>query len=223
MGHLIELMAKDGHGFSAYRADSVGTPRGAVVVLQEIWGVNDHIRKVADSYAADGYVAIAPAIFDRVEPDLAMDEYTNETRTRGFGVMQKVNLDEAVLDIGATVDAVSFAGKVGVIGFCFGGRLAWLAAARVQGLAAAVAYYGGGIPGMVEEKPRCPVILHFGEKDQHIPVASVQEFGRAHPTLPIFMYSADHGFNCDQRGSYDAPSARLARERTLEFFRKQIG
>jgi carboxymethylenebutenolidase len=223
MGHMIELMAKDGHGFSAYRADPAGKPRGAVVVLQEIWGVNDHIRNVADGYAADGYIAIAPAIFDRVELDLTMDEYTNETRTRGFGVMQKVNLDEAMLDIGAAVDAVSFAGKVGVVGFCFGGRLAWLAAARVQELAAAVAYYGGGIPGMVEEKPRCPVIFHFGEKDQHIPVASVQEFGKAHPTLPIYMYSADHGFNCDQRGSYDAPSAKLARERTLEFFRKHIG
>jgi len=223
MGKIIELMAKDGHGFSAYRADPVGTPRGAVVILQEIWGVNDHIRKVADGYAADGYVAIAPAIFDRVEKELTMDEYTNETRTRGFGVMQKVNLEDAVLDISAAVDAVSFAGKVGVVGFCFGGRLAWLAAARVQGLAAAVAYYGGGIPGMVEEKPRCPVIFHFGEKDQHIPVASVQAFGKAHPTLPIFMYPADHGFNCDQRESYDAPSAKLARERTLEFLRKHVG
>ena len=188
MGHLIELMAKDGHGFSAYRADPVGTPRGAVVVLQEIWGVNDHIRKVADGYAADGYVAIAPAIFDRVEQDLTMDEYTDETRTRGFGAMQKVNLDDAVLDIGATVDAVSFAGRVGVVGFCFGGRLAWLAAARVQGLAAAVAYYGGGIPGMVEEKPRCPVILPFRRERPAHPGCFSAGVGKAHPTLPIFMY-----------------------------------
>jgi carboxymethylenebutenolidase len=223
MGRMIELMAKDGHGFSAYRAEPAGKPAGAIVVLQEIWGVNDHIRKVADGYAADGYVVVAPALFDRVERDLMMDEYTNETRTKGFAVMQKVNHDEALLDINAAVESVSNAGRVGIVGFCFGGRLAWLSAARVGGLSAAVAYYGGGIPGMADEKPRCPVILHFGEHDQHIPVASVQEFGKAHPSLPIYMYAADHGFNCDQRGSYDAAAAKLARERTLEFLRKHIG
>lgn len=223
MGHMIELMAKDGHSFSAYRADPAGEPRGGVVVLQEIWGVNDHIRRVADGYAADGYVAIAPALFDRVERDLTMDEYTNETRNRGFAAMQKVNHDEAMLDIGAAADSVSAAGKVAAVGFCFGGRLAWLAAARVPDISASVGYYGGGIPGLAAEQPRCPVILHFGERDQHIPVASVQEFGKAQPTVPIYMYNADHGFNCDQRGSYDAPSAKLARERTLEFLRKNIG
>ena len=137
--------------------------------------------------------------------------------------MQKVNLDDALLDIDAAVESVSNAGKVGVVGFCFGGRLTWLSAARVGGLSAAVAYYGGGIPSMVEEKPRCPVILHFGEKDQHIPVDSVKEFGKAHPSLPIYMYPADHGFNCDQRGSYDAAAAKLARERTVEFLHKHIG
>jgi carboxymethylenebutenolidase len=137
--------------------------------------------------------------------------------------MQKVNHDEAMLDIGAAADSVSAAGKVAAVGFCFGGRLAWLAAARVPDISASVGYYGGGIPGLAAEQPRCPVILHFGERDQHIPVASVQEFGKAQPTVPIYMYNADHGFNCDQRGSYDAPSAKLARERTLEFLRKNIG
>jgi carboxymethylenebutenolidase len=223
MGRMNELMAKDGHALGAYRAEPAGIPRGGIVVLQEIWGVNDHIRKVADSYSAEGYVAVAPGLFDRVERDLVMDEYTNETRTRGFAAMQKVNQDDALLDIDAAAESISAAGKVGVVGFCFGGRMAWLAAARVSGLSAAVAYYGGGIPGLVDEKPRCPVILHFGEKDQHIPVASVQEFGKAHPTLPIYLYPADHGFNCDQRGSYDAAAAKLARERTLEFLRKHVG
>jgi carboxymethylenebutenolidase len=223
MGRMIELMAKDGHGFSAYRAEPAGKPAGGIVVLQEIWGVNDHIRKVADGYAADGYIAVAPALFDRVERDLMMDEYTNETRTKGFAVMQKVNHDEALLDIDAAVESVSHAGKVGIVGFCFGGRLAWLAAAHVGGLSAAVAYYGGGIPGMAAEQPKCPVIFHFGERDQHIPVASVQEFGKAHPSLPIYIYAADHGFNCDQRGSYDPAAAKLAHERTLEFLRKHIG
>jgi carboxymethylenebutenolidase len=223
MGRMIELMTKDGHGFTAYSAEPAGRPSGAVVVLQEIWGVNDHIRKVADSYAAEGYLAVAPALFDRVERDLAMDAYTDETRTKGFAVMQKVNHDEALLDIDAAVESVSNAGKVGIVGFCFGGRLAWLAAARVGGLGAAVAYYGGGIPGMADEKPKCPVLLHFGERDQHIPVPSVQEFAKAHPSLPIHMYAADHGFNCDQRGSYDAAAAKLARERTLEFLRRHVG
>jgi carboxymethylenebutenolidase len=222
MGQKIELTARDGHRFSAYRADPAGKPRGAVVVLQEIWGVNDHVRRVADGYAADGYVAVAPALFDRVERDVAMDEYTGDTRNRGFAVMQKVRPDDAMLDIAATVDSIAPAGKVAVVGFCFGGRLAWLAAARVSGLSAAVAYYGGGIPGMVAEQPRCPVILHFGERDQHIPVDSVREFSKAHPSLPVYLYAADHGFNCDQRASYDASSAKLARERTLEFLRKNL-
>ena len=223
MGRMIELMAKDGHTLSAYRAEPTGQPAAAVVVLQEIWGVNDHIRKVADGYAAEGYVAVAPALFDRVQPGVMMDEYTDETRTKGFSLMQKVNHDEALLDIASAVDSASNAGKVAVVGFCFGGRLAWLAAARVNGLSAAVAYYGGGIPSMAAEQPKCPVIFHFGERDQHIPVAAVQEFGKAHPSLPIYLYPADHGFNCDQRGSYDAAAAKLARERTLEFLRKNIG
>ena len=222
MGRMIELMARDGHAFSAYRAEPSREPAGAVIVLQEIWGVNDHIRRVADSYAADGFVAIAPAVFDRVERDLAMDGYTNETRTKGFAVMQKVNHDEALLDIDAAVESASDAGKVGVVGFCFGGRLAWLAAARLNGISAVVAYYGGGIPGMASEQPRCPVLFHFGERDQHIPVAAVQEFGKVHPSLPIYFYPADHGFNCDQRGSYDAAAAKLARERTLDFLRQKL-
>jgi carboxymethylenebutenolidase len=223
MGRMIELMAKDGHSLGGYLAEPAGKPRGGLVVLQEIWGVNDHIRKVADGYAADGYMAMAPEIFDRVERDLVMDEYTNETRAKGFGVMQKVGLDDALLDIDAAAESVSNAGKTGVVGYCFGGRLAWLSAGRLGGLNAAVAYYGGGIPGMVAEQPRCPVMLHFGERDQHIPIDSVKEFGKAHPSVPIYMYPADHGFNCDQRGSYDAAAAKLARERTLEFLRKHIG
>jgi carboxymethylenebutenolidase len=219
---MIELTAKDGFKLSAHRAESAGTPVGGLVVLQEIWGVNDHIRKVADGYAADGYLVIAPALFDRVEKGLTMDAYTDETRNKGFAAMQKVNHDLALLDIQAAIDLASQGGKVGILGFCFGGRMSWLAASRCGGLSGAVAYYGGGIPGMAAEKPKCPVIFHFGEKDMHIPVASVQEFGKSHPSLPIYMYPADHGFNCDQRGSYDAPSAKLARQRSLEFLRQTL-
>ena len=223
MGQMIELKAKDGQTISAYKADPAGKPRGGIVVIQEIWGVNSHIRSVADGYAKEGYLAIAPAIFDRVEKGVTMDQYTQETMGKGFGLMQKVNQDKAMLDVQAAVDEASKGGKVGVVGFCFGGRLAWLAAAHVNGISASVPYYGGGIPDLASEKPKVPVILHFGEKDQHIPVAAVQQFQKAHPDLPVYMYNADHGFNCDQRGSYDAPAAKLARERTLEFFRKHVG
>jgi len=223
MGQNIELKTKDGQTISAYKAEPAGKPRGGIVVIQEIWGVNSHIRDVADRYAKEGYLAIAPAIFDRIEPGVKMDQYTQETMQKGFGYMQKVDQDKALLDVDAAVKEASKAGKVGVVGFCFGGRMAWLAAARVDGIAASVPYYGGGVPQLASEKPKIPVMLHFGEKDAHIPVASVEEFKQVHPTLPVYIYAADHGFNCDQRGSYDAAAAKLAQERTLEFFRKHVG
>ena len=223
MGQMIELKAADGFTFSAYRAEPVGKPRGGLVVIQEIWGVNDHIRKVADGYAADGYLVIAPALFDRGEHGVMMDQYTPETMQRGFGLMQKVDIDNALKDVAAAIASVAGAGKVGVVGYCFGGRMAWLSASRLTGVAAAVPYYGGGIPGMATEQPKCPVMLHFGERDAHIPVASVEEFKQVHPALPVHLYAADHGFNCDQRGSFDAPAAKLARERTVAFLRQHVG
>jgi carboxymethylenebutenolidase len=223
MGQMIELKTKDGKTIAAYRAEPAGKPRGGLVVIQEIWGVNSHIRNVADGYAADGYLTIAPAIFDRIEPGVRMDAYTPETMQKGFGYMQKVNVDDALLDVSAAVQAASVAGRTGVVGFCFGGRLAWLAASRLEGISASVPYYGGGVPGLASEQPKCPVLLHFGERDQHIPVSSVEEFKKAHPSLPVYLYAADHGFNCDQRGSYDAAAAKLARERTLGFLRQHIG
>lgn len=223
MGQTIELKASDGHTFKAHRAEPKGTPRGGLVVIQEIWGINSHICSVADGYAADGYLAVAPSLFDRVEPGIRMDDYNDETMGRGFATMQKVDADKALLDLQAAVDEVSGAGKVGVVGFCFGGRMAWLASSRLDGIAASIPYYGGGIPGLASEQPKCPVILHFGEKDAHIPVASVEEFKQAHPSLPVHMYAADHGFNCDVRASYDADASKLARERTLAFLRQHVG
>jgi carboxymethylenebutenolidase len=223
MGQNIELKTKDGQTISAYKAEPAGKPRGGIVVIQEIWGVNSHIRDVTDRYAKEGYLAVAPAIFDRIERGVKMDQYTQETMQKGFGYMQKVDQDKALLDISAAVAEASKAGKVGVVGFCFGGRMAWLAASRVDGISASVPYYGGGVPQLASEKPKVPVMLHFGEKDAHIPIASVEEFKKVHPTLPVYIYAADHGFNCDQRGSYDAAAAKLAQDRTLEFFRKHVG
>ena len=223
MGQMIELETQDGQTITAYRAESTDKPRGGLIVIQEIWGVNSHIRGVADGYAADGFLVVAPALFDRVKPGIIMDAYTQETMQKGFGYMEQVDQDKALLDIAAAVADVSRAGKVGVVGYCFGGRMAWLSASRLDGIAAAVPYYGGGVPGLAAEQPKCPVMLHFGEKDAHIPVASVEEFKKAHPTLPVHLYAADHGFNCDQRGSYDAPAAKLARQRTMEFLAQHVG
>jgi carboxymethylenebutenolidase len=223
MGQVINLETQDGQTISAYRAEPEGELRGGLVLIQEIWGVNSHIRSVADGYAAEGYLVISPALFDRIEPGVTMDEYTEETMQAGFGLMQKVDQDNALFDVRAAVETAAEAGKVGVVGFCFGGRMTWLSASRIEGIAAAVPYYGGGVPDLASEQPKCPVVLHFGEQDQHIPVASVEEFKKVHPSLPVYIYAADHGFNCDQRGSYNADAAKLARERTLELLHQHVG
>jgi len=222
MGKMIELTASDGHKLAAYRADPADKPRGAIVVVQEIFGVNSHIKSVADGYAADGYLAIAPALFDRVKTGVDLG-YSPDDIAKGRDIRGKVTNDMAVKDVAAAVKAASGAGKVGVVGYCWGGLITWLASAQVPGLVCAVPYYGGGMPDQVSVQPKVPVMGHFGEKDAHIPVEGVKKLAAAHPKHQFFIYNADHGFNCDQRGSYNAAAAKQARERTLEFFRKHIG
>ena len=222
MGHWVDLTAADGFRLSAYRADPEGVPRGALVVAQEIFGVNGHIRSVCDGYAADGYVAIAPALFDRYERGVDIG-YTPPDIARGRELKALAKADAALQDVAAARDAVASAGKVGILGYCWGGYIAWIAAARVAGFACAVPYYGGGMTDAIAEQPKCPVMAHFGERDSMIPVTGVNALAAAHPTAQVFIYPADHGFNCDQRGSHDAASARLARERTLAFLRQNIG
>jgi carboxymethylenebutenolidase len=222
MGKMIDLKAADGFTLSAYRADPSGTPRGGLVVVQEIFGVNSHIKSVCDGYAADGYLVIAPALFDRIERGIDIG-YSPEEIQRGFALKQKTNIDKALQDVAAARDAVKDAGKVGITGYCWGGYVTWMAAARSSGFACAIPYYGGGMLEASGEKPKCPVMAHFGERDQHIPVDGVRKFAAAHPEAQVFIYPADHGFNCDQRGSYDAASAKLARERTLAFLRQHVG
>ena len=222
MGTMIELTAADGHKLAAYRADPQGKPRGAIVVIQEIFGVNRHIQQVADGYAADGYLAIAPALFDRVQRKVDLG-YTPEDIAKGREIRGKVTNDMALKDTEAAIKAASGAGKVGIVGYCWGGLITWLAAAKLPGLSAAVPYYGGGILDNADLEPKVPLMGHFGDKDQHIPVEGVKKLAEKHKKHPIFIYSADHGFNCDHRGSYDAPAARQARSRTLEFFRKHVG
>jgi len=222
MGRMIELTAADGFRLSAWRADPAGTPRGALVVAQEIFGVNSHIRSVCEGFAADGYVAIAPALFDRYEPRVDIG-YTPEDIAKGRALKALAQLESALLDVAAARDAVTASGKVAVVGYCWGGYVAWMTAARLPGFACAVAYYGGGILDAASEVPRCPVMAHFGERDGGIPVAGVRELMAKHPAAQMFIYAADHGFNCDQRAAYDAAAATLARGRTLQFLRRNVG
>ena len=222
MGTMIQLTAADGHKFSAYRAEPKGKPKGALVVVMEIFGVNSHIKKVTDEYAADGYLAIAPAMFDRVQPGLDIG-YTPADIEVGRGIMQKMKLDDALKDVQAAMKNVESAGKIGIVGYCWGGFVAWMASAKLSGLSAAVPYYGGGILDNADIEPKVPVMAHFGEKDHMIPVDGVKKLAEKHKKHQVFIYAADHGFNCDQRGSFNAPSAKQARERTLEFFRKHVG
>jgi carboxymethylenebutenolidase len=224
MGTTIELAAADGHRFAAYRADPPGRPRGALVVVQEIFGVNSHIRAVTDGFAADGYLAIAPALFDRTERGVEIG-YSQPEIERGRAIMQKLTMDDALLDVAAAAKfaAAATGKKVGTTGYCWGGTVAWVSAAKLDGLACAVPYYGGSILANKDLKPRCPVMLHFGETDHAIPIAEVRAMQAARPELAFHIYPAGHGFNCDQRGSYDAASAKLARERTLEFLGKHLG
>ncbi len=222
MGKWVDLVAADGFRLPAYRADPAGKPRGGLVVAQEIFGVNSHIRSVCDGYAADGYVAIAPALFDRYERGVDIG-YTPADIARGRDLKALANNDTAYADITAGRDAVAAAGKVGVIGYCWGGYLTWMTAVRLPGFAAAVSYYGTGTTTAGAAEPMCPVIVHFGERDASIPMDGVKAFAAAHPAVQVFIYAADHGFNCDQRAAFDAAAAKLARERTLAFLRQHIG
>ena len=222
MSQTIKLTAADGVTIDAYRADPAGTPKGGLVVLQEIFGVNPHIRRVADGFAAEGYLVIAPALFDRVKPGVELD-YSQEGMAAGIGLMKDIDGDKALLDVAAAVKAAAAGGKVGVVGYCWGGSLAYAAACSIDGVAAAVGYYGGNIAKSLDRKPKVPLMLHFGERDAHIPKSDVDAIKAALPDVPVFTYDADHGFNCDARGSYDKPSAAQALDRTLYFLARQFG
>jgi carboxymethylenebutenolidase len=226
MGSFIDLKSSDGFAFPAYVAKPAGAAKGAVVVLQEIFGVNSHIRSVADGYAAEGFLAVAPSTFHRVKPGVELG-YAAEDMSAGMGLKTAVEAlpGQGVMpDIQAAIRHAAQGGKVGIVGYCWGGLLSWRSACTLEGLSAAVTYYGGGMTTAEEvaRKPRVPVLSHFGEQDHWIPMDTVAAFRKAHPEVEVQVYAANHGFNCDQRGSYDAPSAKLARERSLAFFRKHL-
>jgi len=226
MGSFIDLKAADGFVFPAYVAQPAGQPKGGVVVLQEIFGVNSHIRAVADGYAQEGYLAVAPSTFHRVKTGVELG-YGQDDMAAGMALKTAVEALPApgvMPDIQAAIDHAAQAGKVGIVGFCWGGLLTWRAACTLDGLAAASPYYGGGMttPDEIARRPKVPVLAHFGERDHWIPLNSVQAFAKVHPEVRVEVYQADHGFNCDQRGSWDAAAAKLARERTLAFFAEHL-
>src|SRR3954465_1389613 len=227
MGQFTELKAADGQAIPAYVAQPKGQAKGGIVVIQEIFGVNSHIRSVADGYAASGYLAVAPAIFHRVKPNVDIG-YTPEDMQAGMALKAATEALPApgvMQDIQAAINHAAQAGKVGIVGYCYGGLLTWRAAATLTGLSAAVPYYGGGStpPPETARKPKVPGMAHFGELDKHITIESVRAFEKAHPEVEVHVYQADHGFNCDQRGSWNASAAATARERTLYFFGKHVG
>ena len=224
MGTRRQLRASDGFTLGAYEALPDGdAARGAVVVIQEIFGVNDHIREVCDGYARDGYAVIAPQIFDRAERDVELG-YEEDDMTRGIGIaFQGLDRENTLKDLQAAVDEVGKYGRVGLVGYCFGGLLTWVGACELEGVTCASAYYGGGIAGELERTANCPVIMHFGELDAHIPMTDVERIRTALPDVDVYVYPADHGFNCDHRASHHGPSAATARERTLAFFAEHLG
>lgn len=222
MGDWKMLRAEDGFELGAYVAEPPFEPIAGVVVIQEIFGVNHHIRSVVDSYAHDGFLAVAPAIFDRVERGIEL-RYEGEDMQKARALAMKLKMDDVLLDASAALDYAREATgkKMGVIGYCLGGSVAWLAACRLD-VDAAVGYYGGQIAQHVSETPKCRVMLHFGNQDAHIPVEMVDKIAASHPDVLIFRYEAGHGFNCDERSAFDLPSAKLARERSLEFLKKTL-
>lgn len=219
-GEFTRLMARDGHEFDAWLSPPAGAPRGAVLVLQEIFGVNSHVRAVADGFAAEGYLAIAPSLFDRVKRNVEMG-YTPPDIEQGRGYMLQIPEEKLLLDMRACVNVVRHAGRVAAVGYCWGGSLAYLAACELP-VAAAVAYYGTRTLQYLDKKPRAPVMYHFGDRDKSIPPEAVEKIRAAHPQGQYFIYSADHGFNCDHRASYDAAAAKQARERTLAFLAQHL-
>jgi carboxymethylenebutenolidase len=222
MGQNITLTASDGFKLGAYRADPAFSPKGAIVVIQEIFGVNSHIRNVCDRLANEGYVAIAPAIFDRIEPNFQSGYSPDEVAVARKFI---ANTDWAAMlrDTQAAIDEAKASGPVGIIGFCLGGSVAYAAATKLTGLKAAVGYYGGTIARSADDKPTVPTQLHFGEKDAGIPLTDVETIKAKRPDVEVFIYpGAQHGFGCDERASFDKASSDLAWQRSLAFFAEHL-
>ena len=220
--NVTTLSAKDGFQLAAYLVKPERKPRGAIVVVQEIFGVNSHIQSICDRLAENGYVAIAPAMFDRLHPGFESG-YTPDEIERAKILMQSFNIETALLDLEAARRQVATAGNVGIVGFCLGGSLSWLAATRLKGFSGSSSFYGGMVQQFATEVPKCPVQFHFGADDASIPPDNYEEVQKQHPAAEFYLYeNAGHGFNCDQRKSYAPEAAAMAWGRTLAFFENTI-
>jgi len=218
MGEMVRLMAADGHELDAYVAEPKGEAKGGIVVVQEIFGVSDHIKRVADQYAAQGYKAVAPAMFDRIKRGITLPYSEIQ---QGLTYMRQLEWPSTLADIEAAIEEVRTAGSSAVVGFCWGGTVAHVAASDLD-VDAAVSYYGGGVAKMLDKQPRCPILYHFGDQDHSIPMADVEKITKTYPGSVVHVYpGAQHGFNCDERASYSAADARLAFERSIAFLGEQ--
>jgi len=222
LGTHISLTATDGFKLGGYRADPQGEPKGGLVVIQEIFGVNHHVRAMCDRFAALGYACVAPAVFDRYKPNFECG-YSPEEVAEARKIIPQIDWAAMMHDTAAAIGAVKAAGRAGIVGYCMGGSVAFLAAAKLDGLSAAVGYYGGQIAKNADEKPKVPTLLHFGDQDQSIPMSDVEIVRHKRPDCEIHVYPAGHGFACDERASYHEPSAKLAMERTTAWLGKHVG
>ena len=220
MNELIEITAKDNHRFSAYISQPSGKPKAGIVIIQEIFGVNSHIKEVTDLYASKGYLCIAPSLFDRIEKNVSLN-YDEHGISKGRNLKELCDKD-ALKDIEASISVVSSAGKVAVIGYCWGGSLSWRIGCEASNLSASICYYGGDIPKLKDLEPKCKVLTHFGELDKGIPINDVKIFEKTRPDVLTYTYPADHGFNCDHRSQYNKACANIALERTLKFLEKNL-
>ncbi len=219
MGAFEQMAMTDGEVIDVYRAVPAGERRGGLVLIQEIFGVTEHIQELCDEYAADGYEVLSPAVFDREHPGFKAG-YNDEQFNRAIELARKVHpFDLSIADTQTCVDALKDKGPVFITGYCYGGTVSYVAAAQVEGLAAASGYYGGHIMPFISQRPKCPLMLHFGRFDESIPMVTVEAIAAAHPDVTVHVYEAGHGFNSDRRKDYHEPSAALARERTLALLR----
>lgn len=220
MSEYLKINSSSMQCIGAYRADPVGTPKGGLVVIQEIFGVNRHIRDLVDHFAEAGFVAIAPAFFDHVESNVEL-AYDAPGIARGLALIAELDIDKVMADVGSAADSISSAGKIGVVGYCWGGTIAMLAASRLN--LPGVSYYGARNVAWLHETFTAPLQFHFGLKDKSIPAEAIERHRQCLPDAEIHVYPAGHGFNCDPRHDFDSACATLARARTLAFFAQHLG
>ncbi len=222
-GHMIKMKMSDGAEIEVYHVEPKGVRRGGLVLIQEIFGVTDYVKRTSDGYADEGYEVLAPAIFDREAPGLQASFAPDELQ-HAIKIARELHPFElSVLDSMTCIDALKAKGPVFITGYCYGGSVTWMTACRSDNLSAASGYYGSLIPGVASLQPKCPVILHFGEHDHGIPLEGVKKIEAAHPEVPVYIYDAGHGFNSSDRADYNEAAANLAKQRTLELFRANGG